>query len=119
ARDAEKLAEKLALHSDAWASDAMIESIIRQPDTADLGLLIRDKAAATAAEETVRLRDRLVDGGISRETEERMTRALDTIMQAATDDDRAKPVGERFGNASIKKIGRASCRERESIQAVG
>lgn len=102
ARDAEKLAEKLALHSDAWASDAMIESIIRQPDTADLGLLIRDKAAATAAEETVRLRDRLVDGGISRETEERMTRALDTIMQAATDDDRAKPVGERFGNASIK-----------------
>ena len=31
-----------------------------------------------------------------------MTRALAAIMQAATEDDRGKPVGERFGNASIK-----------------
>lgn len=102
AREAEKLAEKLALYSDGWASEAMIEAMTQQPDTADLGLLIRDKAAADAAGETLRLHDLLDDEGITREANERMTRALAAIMQAATEDDRTKPVGERFGNASLK-----------------
>ncbi len=102
AREAEKLAEKLALFSDGWASEAMIEAMGGQPDTADLALLIRDKAATPAAVETQRLHGILDDGEITRETSERMTRALAAIMQAATEDDRGKPVGERFGNASIK-----------------
>lgn len=102
AREAEKLAEKLALYSDGWASEAMIEAMSQQPDTADLSLLIRDKAAAPAAAEALRLHDVLNDGGITRDTNERMTRSLDSIMQAATDEDRTRPVGERFGNASIK-----------------
>lgn len=102
AREAEKLAEKLGLLSEGWASAAMIEAMSQQPDTADLSLLIRDKAAAQAAEEAMRLRGLLEDVAITGETQERMTRALETIMLAATDDDRTKPIGERFGNASRK-----------------
>jgi hypothetical protein len=104
AREAEKLAEKLGLFSDGWASAAMIEAMSQQPDTADLSLLIRDKAAEPAAVEALRLRGILDDPGITSETQERMTRSLETIMDAATDDDHTRPVGERFGNASIKMV---------------
>jgi len=102
AREAEKLAEKLGLFSDGWASAAMIESMSQQPDTADLSLFIRDKAAAPAADEALRLHGLLDDTGITGETQERMTRSLESIMLAATDEDQTRPVGERFGNASIK-----------------
>lgn len=102
AREAEKLAEALGLFSDGWASVEMIEAMSQQPDTADLSLFIRDKAPEPAADEALRLRALLDDPDITGEAQERVTRSLESIMQAATDDDRTKPVGERFGNASIK-----------------
>jgi len=102
AREAEKLAEKLGLFSDGWASLEMIEAMSQQPDTADLSLFIRDKAPVPAADEALRLEALLDDAGITGEAQERMTRSLESIMQAATDDDKTRPVGERFGNASIK-----------------
>lgn len=102
ARAAERLAEKLGLFSDEWASAAMLEEMSQHPDTADLSLLIKDKAAEAAVDEAMRLRDVLDDAEIKAETEERMTRSLESIMQAATDEDRTRPVGERFGNASLK-----------------
>ncbi len=104
AREAEKLAEKLGLFSDGWALAEMIEAMSQQPDTADLSLLIRDKAAEPAAVEALRLSELLDDPGITGETQERMTRSLESIMEAATDDDLTRPVGERFGNASIKMV---------------
>lgn len=102
AREAEKLAEALGLFSDGWASAEMIEAMSQQPDTADLSLFIRDKAPEPAADEALRLHALLNDPDITGEAQERVTRSLESIMQAATDDDKTKPVGERFGNASIK-----------------
>lgn len=102
AREAEKLAEKLGLFSDGWASVEMIEAMSQQPDTADLSLFIRDKSPEPAADEALRLHALLDDPDITGEAQERMTRSLESIMRAATDDDRIKPVGERFGNASTK-----------------
>ena len=104
AHAAERLADKLGLFSDAWASAAMLEEMSQHPDTADLSLLIKDKAAAAAAVEAMRLRDVLNDEAIKIETGERVTHSLERIMQAATEDDRTKPVGERFGNASLKML---------------
>jgi hypothetical protein len=102
AREAEKLAEKLGLFSDGWASVEMIEAMSQQPDTADLSLFIRDKSPEPAADEALRLHALLDDPDITGEAQERMTRSLESIMRAATDEDLTKPVGERFGNASIK-----------------
>lgn len=102
AREAERLAEALGLFSDGWASVEMIEAMSQQPDTADLSLFIRDKAPEPAADEALRLHALLDDPDITGEAQERLTRSLESIMQAATDDDKTKPVGERFGNASTK-----------------
>jgi len=102
AREAAKLAESLGLFPDGWASEALIEAMSQQPDTADLSLFIRDKAAAPAATEAMRLHALLDDGGITDETQERITRSLESIMREANDNDRSRPVGERFGNASLK-----------------
>lgn len=102
AREAERLAEALGLFSDGWASVEMIEAMSQQPDTADLSLFIRDKAPEPAADEALRLHALLDDPDITGEAQERVTRSLESIMQAATDDDKTKPVGERFGNASTK-----------------
>lgn len=102
AREAERLAEALGLFSDGWASVEMIEAMSQQPDTADLSLFIRDKAPEPAADEALRLHALLDDPDITGEAQERVTRSLESIMQAATDNDKTKPVGERFGNASTK-----------------
>lgn len=102
AREAERLAEALGLFSDGWASVEMIEAMSQQPDTADLSLFIRDKAPEPAADEALRLHALLDDPDITGEAQERVTRSLESIMQAATADDKTKPVGERFGNASTK-----------------
>lgn len=104
ARAAEKLAEKLDPFSDAWASEEMLAEMGRHPDTADLGLLIKDKAAEGAATESGRLATVLGDEAITAETQERFTRSLERIAGAATEADRGRPVGERFGNASRKLL---------------
>lgn len=104
ARAAEKLSEKLGLFSNAWASEAMLAEMSQHPDTADLSLTIRDKAAREAAQEATALQKRLLEPTIASDAIERMTRALESIMQAAAEEDLALPVGERFGNASRKMI---------------
>jgi len=99
---AERLAKNLERYADVWASSQMLEEMARHPDTADLSLLIADKAAMPAADEAMRLKEVFDDPKIKRDTEERLTRSLEAIMKAALDLDLTRPVGERFGNASAK-----------------
>ncbi|MEM6914955.1 MAG: hypothetical protein AAF491_00210 [Verrucomicrobiota bacterium] len=102
ARAAERLAEKMGLGEDSWASEEMLAEMATHPDSAELSLAIKDKAALAAAMETERLQKILEQPEITRETIDRITDALDQIIAAALDSDYNKPVGERFGNASTK-----------------
>lgn len=104
ARAAERLAEKLGLSEEGWASEEMLTEMRSHPDTADLGLAIKDKAAAGAAEEAMALQTILFDDEIQMETQERLTRVMESVMTASTEEDVTKPVGERVGNASIKLL---------------
>lgn len=102
ARAAEKLAEKLAPHVDAWASEEMLAEMARHTDTADLSLLIGDKAASGAADETDKIAKLLAGDAMTVDILDRMTRALEGISAAETEEDKARPVGEHFENASQK-----------------
>lgn len=104
ARAAERLAEKLGLTDEGWASEEMLTEMRSHPDTADLGLAIKDKAASSAAEQAMALQSILNDDDIQIETQERLTRVMESIMTAATSEDVTKPVGERVGNASTKLL---------------
>ncbi len=104
ARAAEKLAEKLGVASDAWASEQMLAEMSSHPDTADLALAIKDKQADPAADESDRIAGVLNDNEITRETGNRFNLALEQIMKQATEEDETKPVGERVGNASSKML---------------
>lgn len=104
ARAVEKLSEKLGMGPDGWASEEMIAEMASHPDTADLAIAVKDKAAEPAAIEAMKLRATLDRDEITQETEERLTRALEQVMGAATDEDSTKPVGERVGNASRKLL---------------
>jgi hypothetical protein len=104
ARAAERLAEKLGILSDEWASAEMLAEMARHADTSDLSLFIADKAAEGAAIEALALRDLLAGDTLASEVQERITRALESITGAATEADEPRPVGERFGNASRKLL---------------
>ncbi|MEM1441300.1 MAG: hypothetical protein AAGF67_03095, partial [Verrucomicrobiota bacterium] len=104
ARAAERLAEKMGLGDEAWASEEMIAEMSVHPDTADLALSVKDKAAEPAADEAEKLQKILERPEITRDTVDRFTDALDQIMAAAQEEDYEKPVGERVGNASTKML---------------
>lgn len=104
ARAAERLAEKMGLANDEWASAEMIAEMESHPDTANLALAIKDKAAEPAATEASGLQEILEANELPEEKKERITGALESIMGEATDEDSTKPVGERVGNASTKML---------------
>jgi hypothetical protein len=104
ARAAERLAEKLGLVSNEWASPEMLAEMGRHSDTSDLALLIADKAAEGAATEALALKDLLAGETLTSQIQERLTRALESINGAAVEADKTRPVGERFGNASRKLL---------------
>lgn len=118
ARAAERLAEQLGGADGGWASEAMLAEMGRHPDTADLALFLKDKAAEGAAAESGSLAAALADEAITAETQERFTRSLESVAGAATEEDKARPVGERFGNAARKLIDaqpRTAAREFEEL----
>lgn len=102
ARAAERLAEKLGLASDSWASEEMLREMSQHADTADLAATIKDKNAEGAADESDKVAEMLDEPDLKLETQERVTSALEMTMAKATEDDVKKPVGERVGNASRK-----------------
>ena len=104
ARAAERLAEKLGLVSNEWASPEMLAEMGRHSDTSDLALFIADKAAEGAATEALVIKDLLAGETLTSQIQERLTRALESINGAAVEADKTRPVGERFGNAARKLL---------------
>lgn len=90
AREAEKLAQRLG--GDRWASEALVEALRRQADTADLG----DAVAAQAAEAAAKAAEALAGqvAGAKGEVGERLQQALQEVTQRAEAEDRERPVGE-------------------------
>ncbi len=100
ARAAERLAEKLASASSAWASRELIGELSRHADTADLAVGVRDRDARIVAEEADALAGILGGADLIEETRERITLALERAMARATDEDQGKPVGAELGQAA-------------------
>lgn len=101
---AERLARKLGVGSDSWASDALLLEMSQHPDTADLALAVKDKRAAVVAHQADEIAEVLRDPELSNETADRLTGALEQSAEKANEEDRKKPVGERVGNASLKML---------------
>ena len=106
ARAAERLAERLGLHDDAWASEELLRELSQHADTADLAVGIRDKNPRLVADESEKIAGILKNDDIKRETADRFTIALERSASKASDEDATRPVGERIGNASRKMTAR-------------
>ena len=102
ARAVERLARGIGDGEEVWASDAMIKAMADHPDTADMAVAVRDKNAESVAGEASSLQSLLESDSLSSEVEERMGRSLANISKSGDKSDEARPVGERFGNASTK-----------------
>ena len=102
ARAVERLARGIGDGEEIWASDAMIKAMADHPDTADMAVAVRDKNAESVAGEASSLQSLLESDSLSSEVEERMGRSLANISKSGDKSDEARPVGERFGNASTK-----------------
>lgn len=109
ARAAEKLAERLGLTRDDWASPEMLKEMGRHADTANLALTIEDKVAEDAAIEAMNLSEILDQEGLRKDIQDRVTSTLEQVVAAATPADEERPVGERFGNA-LRKLSDAQAK---------
>jgi hypothetical protein len=117
AQAAERLAERLGLGDDGWASAAMLDEMERHPDLARLAHEIRDKEALAAAGEAEGLYSVLDQEPLAAETRERLALAAERTMRAALEEDRERPVGERIGNADTKlRDGQARTAAREFLE---
>ena len=92
AREAEKLADRLG--GTRWASEALVEALRRQADTADLGDAVAAQAAEAAAKAAEELAGKVASA--QHEVGERLREALQEVTQQAEAEDRERPVGEHL-----------------------
>ncbi|MDF1813329.1 MAG: hypothetical protein P1V20_14115 [Verrucomicrobiales bacterium] len=106
ARAAERLAERLGLSNEQWASEEFVRELSQHADTADLAIGIKDKNSNLVAEQSTAIAEILDQDELKRETADRFTIALERALAKATEEDESRPVGERIGNASQKMTAR-------------
>lgn len=106
ARAAERLAERLGLSNDEWASEEFVRELSQHADTADLAIGIKDKNSDLVATQSESIAETLKQDDIKRETADRFTIALERSIAKAKEEDELRPVGERIGNASKKMTAR-------------
>ncbi len=102
ARATEKLAEKLGMNDNSWASEELIREMSQHADFANLATFVKDKNAESSATEADSIAVSLANDDLKIETRDRITTALERTYEAATEEDESKAVGERVGNASRK-----------------
>lgn len=109
AREAEKLAERLGLNKDAWASDKMIQSLRSHADTADLGDAVASKNAAQSARAADKLAEQIQSPRLTDNTRERLDETLQEIEKAAEKEDNQRLVGQHVLQAGRQmKSGQAA-----------
>jgi len=94
ARDAERLAEKLAAGDSAWASEEMIAEMRKHADTGDLGDAVAGKSAENTGSRAQQIADKLRDDTIAKETTERFAETLRDIGRQAQPQDKERTVGQ-------------------------
>ncbi len=99
ARDAEKLADKLAT-KDQWASDEMIAGLRAHADTADLGDAVAEKNAANTAKAADALASTLNAPQLDTAMRDRVKETLKAVQKQSEKEDRARTVGENVLAAS-------------------
>ncbi len=100
ARDAEKLAEKLAANKDAWASEKLVQEMRKHADTADTGDAVAAKSASQTAKAAEALAQQLKDPALTNDTRERLNATLQEIQAVAENEDRQRIVGQHVLTAS-------------------
>lgn len=100
ARDAEKLAERLAASKDQWASESLVQSLRQQADTADLGDAVAARNPGQTAAAAEALAEKLHSPQLSNDTRERLNETLKNNERSADKEDRTRPVGQHVINAS-------------------
>lgn len=105
AREAEKLAERLAQDNDNWASDKLVQALRSHADTADLGDSVAGRKAAQAATAADALAAELKAPQLPEATRDRFRETLTDILGSAEKEDRSRLVGQhvlKAGDAAQK-----------------
>ncbi len=102
AREAEKLANRLAADRDAWASEALIRAMRRQADTADLGDAVAARRAAESATAAEKIARTLSSPQLSQDATERWSETLSDQQKSAEAADRTRLVGQHVLSAATQ-----------------
>ncbi|MES2594732.1 MAG: hypothetical protein V4662_05335 [Verrucomicrobiota bacterium] len=96
AREAEKLAERLAADKDNWASDKLVQSLREHADTADLGDAVAAKNSTQTAKAADALAEQLKSPQLTNDARERVNETLKDNEKNAEKEDRARTVGQHI-----------------------
>jgi len=102
AREAEKLARELGAGDEPWASEAMIQELRSQPDTADFGEAVEDKDTSSVATEADNLADKIDADDRTKEIEERLESALESASEKGEEEDAKRLVGRPVSEAATE-----------------
>ncbi|HEY1082118.1 MAG TPA: hypothetical protein VGE29_07640 [Prosthecobacter sp.] len=94
AREAEKLAERLAPENENWASDKLVQALRGHADTADLGDSVAGRKAAQAATAAEALAAELKAPQLREATRDRFRETLSDVLGSAEKEDRTRLVGQ-------------------------
>lgn len=100
AREAEKLADRLAADKDTWASDKLIQSLREHADTADLGDAVAAKNASQTAKSADALAQQLQSPQLTHDTRERLNETLKDSEKSAEKEDKTRTVGQHVLSAA-------------------
>jgi hypothetical protein len=100
AREAEKLADRLAADKDTWASDKLIQSLREHADTADLGDAVAAKNASQTAKSADALAQQLQSPQLTNDARERLNETLKDSEKSAEKEDKTRTVGQHVLSAA-------------------
>ncbi len=102
AREAEKLARRLAADLDAWASETLIRSMRSHADTADLGDAVAARRAEESANAAEKIAHKLSAPQLSQDATERWNQTLSDQKKSADAADHRRLVGQHVLEAASK-----------------
>lgn len=102
AREAEKLAHRLAADQDAWASEKLIRSMRNYADTADLGDAVAARHAVESASAAEKIARNLTAPQLSQDATERWNQTLSDQEKSTEAADRTRLVGQHVLGAASK-----------------